>query len=175
MTVAQLMAIMQCDAPRAARFHAGLVQAMAKYEIGTTLRQAHFLAQVGHETGRLRWTEELADGKSYEGRGDLGNTEPGDGPRFKGRGLIQLTGRKNYQDFAKACAVDIMSNPRMLATDHVLAADCAGWFWSTRGLNGLADKDDVRGITRKINGGENGLAERKAILGMAKTILKGAL
>lgn len=147
---------------------------MQRYGIDTVLRRAHFLAQVGHESGALRYDEELASGAAYEGRADLGNIEPGDGPRFKGRGLIQLTGRANYTAYGIARGTDFTSGdaPLRLAEDHDLAADVAGWFWQSRGLNALADADDVRAITRRINGGYNGLADRIEYLGRAKFFLR---
>ena len=133
-----------------------------KFGIDTPLRRAHFLAQIGHESGELRFTAEIASGEAYEGRRDLGNTEPGDGPRFKGRGLIQLTGRANYRAFGEALGMDFLTgdNPQRLATDPALAVEVACWFWRTRGLNTFADRDDAEGATRRINGGLNGLGDR---------------
>lgn len=155
------------------RFFQPLSVTLQRYGIDTPLRMAHFLAQVGHESGDLRYQEELADGRAYEGRADLGNSEPGDGPRFKGRGLIQLTGRANYQRFGAAMDRDLLSgdNPSLVATNPQLAVDVAGWFWNSRGLSALADADDIEGITRRINGGLNGLAERQAHLDRAKWFL----
>src|SRR3546814_10384258 len=88
------------------------------------------------------------DGSAYNGRVDLGNTQPGDGPRFKGRGLIQLTGRINYRDYGRACGKDFenRTDPRLVATDPNLAVDVAGWFWNSRKLNDFADQDDLREI-----------------------------
>ena len=105
------------------RFYGPLDRQMAAYGINTPLRRAHFLAQVCHESGQLRYTEELASGQAYDGRADLGNTQLGDGPRFKGRGLIQLTGRTNYGAFGQALNRDFTTdpNPRLLATDADLA------------------------------------------------------
>lgn len=150
-----------------------LIAAMAANQINTSLRQAHFLAQLGHESGSLIFSEEIASGQAYEGRADLGNTQPGDGPRFKGRGLIQITGRNNYTAYGKARNRDFITgdNPRQLATDPNIAADCSGWFWTTRNLNALADNDDVLSITRRINGGTNGLDDRKSRLQLAKCLL----
>lgn len=142
-----------------------------KYEIDTPLRQAHFLAQVGHESGELRYREEIASGKAYEGRQDLGNTEPGDGPRFKGRGLIQLTGKDNYRAYGDFVGVDLIATPELVATRTDLCVDVAGWFWNGHKLNELADQDGIQRITRRVNGGLNGLEDRQRILVLAKSIL----
>lgn len=157
------------------RFFRPLTVSMQRFGIGSPLRMAHFLAQIGHESGDLRYQEELADGRAYEGRGDLGNTEPGDGPRFKGRGLIQLTGRANYQRFSQAVGRDLVSgdNATMVATDPQLAVDVAGWFWNGHGLSPLADADDIEQITRRINGGLNGLDDRETHLARGKWFLLG--
>lgn len=142
-----------------------------KYEINTPLRQAHFLAQVGHESGELRYREEIASGAAYEGRKDLGNTRPGDGRRFKGRGLIQLTGHDNYVLYGRHVGIDLLANPELVAIRTDLCVDVAGWFWHTHNLNGLADQDGIKRITRRINGGFNGLEDRMRILLLAKSIL----
>lgn len=157
----------------AERYFVPLMAAMAAAEISTPLRKAHFLAQLGHESGSLRFTSEIASGQQYEGRRDLGNNQPGDGPRFKGRGLIQITGRSNYTAYGKARTRDFLTgnNPLLLATDPMIAADCSGWFWSTRKLNTLADQDNLLKITKRINGGTNGLADRTRRLRIAKSIL----
>lgn len=105
--------------------------------------------------------------KVYGGR--LGNVQPGDGAKFIGRGLTQLTGRANYSAAAQALDLPLLDDPDLAATPAV-AALIAGWFWDSRGLNALADRDDIEGITRKINGGTIGLAERKALVAKAKTI-----
>lgn len=155
------------------RFYDALVAGMTAGAITSPLRQAHFLAQVGHESGELRYTQELADGTAYEGRKDLGNTQPGDGPRFKGRGLIQLTGRANYAAFGKSVGRDFMTDTtcRLLATDPALAVDVAVWFWTTRKLNTLADQDDLLAATKRINGGTNGLQDRARLLDRARWFL----
>jgi len=145
---------------------------MEKYKINTLLRIAHFLAQVGHESGSLRYKEEIASGAAYEGRADLGNTHPGDGRKFKGHGLIQLTGRTNHTDYAKYVGdMDLVENPRRIALEPDHSAGAAGWFWMTRKLNPLADQDDIMKITKRINGGYNGLEDRKAFLARAKKVL----
>ena len=137
------------------------------------LRRAHFLAQVGHESAELLYVEEIANGDAYEGRVDLGNTQPGDGRRFKGRGLIQLTGRANYRDYGATIGVDLEVNDnwKRVSTDPALTVDVAGWFWKNNRINDLADKDDVRLVTRRVNGGLNGLADRTRQLGRAKFFL----
>jgi putative chitinase len=154
-------------------FEAPLVAAINANQINTPLRQAHFLAQLGHESGSLRYTSELASGTAYEGRTDLGNTQPGDGPRFKGRGLIQITGRTNHTNYGNDRGKDYITglNPTLLATDPNIAADCSGWFWATRHLNELADNDDLLTITKRINGGTNGLDDRARRLKLAKCLL----
>lgn len=147
------------------------VDAMFRAAIDTPLRAAHFLAQVGHECGDFRWVEEIADGSAYEGRKDLGNIELGDGKRFKGRGAIQLTGRANYVAFGKSIGRSLVVDPSVVATEPLLVVATATWFWTRARLNELADKDDVVGITRRINGGRNGLVDRNARLLEAKKAL----
>jgi len=159
---------------RAQRFTEPLVAAMAEFDISTPARQAAFLAQIGHESGGLHWTTELwgptEAQRRYEGRRDLGNTVPGDGFRFRGRGLIQTTGRNNYRRTGEALGVDLIAEPEKLA-DPVLAARSAAWFWKDKGLNELADKGDFLTITKRINGGFNGLSERQILWAGAKEAL----
>ena len=160
--------------PLVEKYWAHLEPAMMRYEINTPMRQAHFLSQIGHESGELRYNEELATGAAYEGRGDLGNTEAGDGVRFKGRGLIQLTGRANYTSYGHYRGLNLTDgdNPKQVADDPDMAVDAACWFWKTRGINALADRDDVRSVTRRINGGTNGLDDRIRLLQRARTVLR---
>lgn len=134
------------------------------------LRLAHFMAQLVHESGSFKYMEEIASGKAYEGRADLGNTQPGDGVRFKGRGPIQLTGRANYREYGRALGIDFERHPEIVALPSV-GLHVALEFWKRRGLNALADADDVVAITRKINGGVNGLEDRKSHLVKAKGLL----
>lgn len=135
--------------------------------LDTPLRLAHFMAQLAHESGGFRYMEEIASGAAYEGRRDLGNDQPGDGKRYKGRGPIQLTGRANYRLFGRELGIDFEEHPEIVALPSVgLLAACH--FWKLRGLNELADADDVEAITKRINGGTNGLADRKAYLAKAK-------
>jgi putative chitinase len=141
------------------RFIAPLNNAMEKYFINTPKRQAAFLAQLAHESGSLRYAEEIASGEAYEGRKDLGNTQPGDGVRFKGRGLIQITGRTNYELLSHALNFDFIKEPEKLCLPGA-AALSAGWFWYTHGLNTLADDGKFETITKKINGGLNGFKDR---------------
>lgn len=177
LTLGQLLAVVGERNAAHARAHLdGLNRAMARYDISTPLRRAHFLAQVAHESGGLRWNEELADGSAYEGRRDLGNTEPGDGRRFKGRGLIQLTGRANYRQYtrdlrARGDDVDLEATPT-LVSQPPYAADVAGWYWDSRSINGPADRDDVVAVTKKVNGGTNGLSDREWYLARAKRALE---
>jgi putative chitinase len=150
------------------RFAAALFDTAFSYDIFRPLRLAHWLAQVGHESGELRYVEELASGRAYEGRKDLGNTQPGDGVRFKGRGLIQLTGRHNYTKYTKAIGQEL--EPQQLA-ELPWCVDSAGWFWtqgSGMNLNDLADRDNALVITRRINGGLNGLSHRMDLLKRTK-------
>lgn len=168
----KLAAIMPHATPKnVARYFQPLVDAMPKYDITSNIRMAHFLAQIGHESGSLRFSEELASGEAYEGRADLGNTKPGDGKRFKGRGLIQLTGRANYQDYSNATGIDYIKGPSLLSKDPQVAVDVACWFWKTRGLNALADANDVRAVTKRINGGFNGLDDRISFLLRARCLM----
>jgi len=148
-------------------------ETMKEYDISTPLRQAHFLAQIGHESGELRYREEIASGAAYEGREDLGNTQTGDGRLFKGRGLIQLTGRNNYEAYGDDIGVDLLAYPSQVATDERLCVDVAGWYWHKRGLNKYADADNIVTITKRINGGLNGLQDRRRLLALAKDVLIG--
>lgn len=136
-----------------------LIAAMDTYHINTPARQAAFLAQIAHESGSFRYVEELASGAAYEGRLDLGNIEPGDGVRFKGRGLIQITGRANYRRVSKVLLYDFISEPEALELPGP-AAYSAAWFWHDQRLNDLADKGEFERITKRINGGLNGYADR---------------
>jgi putative chitinase len=151
-----------------------LTATLAEYEINTLLRIAHFLAQVCHESAGLRTTQEFADGSAYEGRRDLGNTQPGDGKRYKGRGLIQLTGRANYRSLGAVIDRDLEGFPEQ-AAEPVLSLRIACEYWKSRGLNGAADTDDPRLVTRLINGGYNGFDDRLAYLAKARLVLERAM
>ena len=144
---------------------------MVKYGITTPLQMAHFIAQLGHESMSFLYTEEIASGAAYEGRTDLGNTHPGDGKRYKGRGLIQLTGRSNYAAYSKFTGIDYLAQPEHLSSDPMVAVDVSCWFWNDRGVDKLAEKDDVKAVTKRINGGFNGLDDRIQNLKRAKAVL----
>lgn len=159
---------------RAAEWLPSIVDAMAEFQIDNKARQAAFLAQIGHETGGLHWTVEIWEPtdaqKRYEGRKDLGNTQIGDGYRFRGRGLIQVTGRANYQAVGDALGVDLLKEPERLGTPP-LAARSAGRYWQSNQLNEVADAGNFRLLTRRINGGYNGYAERVKLWTVAKEVL----
>jgi putative chitinase len=170
-TLAALFGKMGAPATMQAALGAGGYAGLGAYHItDTALRLAHWLAQCAHECDGFRALTEYASGAAYEGRADLGNTQPGDGPRFRGRGLIQLTGRANYAAAGLALGVDLLSAPEV-AAQPAMAVRTACWFWQTHGLNPLADADNVEAITRRINGGVNGIADRKARLAVAKGLL----
>lgn len=133
---------------------------LPQYNISTVARVAMFLAQWCEETDGFKTMYEYASGREYEGRKDLGNIQPGDGPKFKGRGLAQLTGRDNYALYGKLLGLDLVNNPD-LAADNSNAVQIACVFWQRHSLNAWADKGDVKQCTFLINGGENGLAVRQ--------------
>jgi putative chitinase len=134
------------------------------------LRLAHFLAQAAHECDGFKTLVEYASGKAYEGREDLGNTEPGDGVRYRGRGIFQLTGRANYKQFGRALKLDLVGIP-MLAQEPDICVQVALLYWKAKKLNFYADQDDIKAITRRINGGYNGLESRRIYLQRAKRAL----
>lgn len=133
----------------------------------SALRLSHFMAQLCHESGSFRYMEELASGQAYEGRRDLGNTQAGDGKRFKGRGPLQLTGRANYRAFGRRIGIDLERHPEIAAIPSI-GLHIALEYWKERNLNALADADDLIGITKKVNGGLNGLNDRKHHLAKIK-------
>lgn len=139
----------------------------------SNLRVAHFLAQAAHETDGFRTLQEYGGPgywKRYEGRKDLGNVNPGDGVKYHGRGIFQLTGRANYVEFGKTLGLDLVSNPDRVL-EPGLAVETAVAYWRKRKLDAWADRDDVKEITRRINGGQNGLEDRKRYLRRAKQLL----
>lgn len=144
--------IAHAEAPRAQA-------AMLEHDITDQARARDFLAQVLHESVLLQFFEEIADGSAYEGRRDLGNTHPGDGRRFKGRGPIQLTGRANYRWAGRLLHLPLEAHPG-LASRHDVGWRIAGLYWQAHGLNGLADRNNFVRETMVINGGTNGLASR---------------
>lgn len=159
-----------CAAAKRADYLPFIQQAMQEFGITSYLREAAFLAQLAHESGELRYMEEIASGSAYEGRKDLGNTQPGDGKRYKGRGPIQLTGRANYEKYGGLLGLDLVNNPTIAATPQV-GFRIAGQFWKLNGLNALADQQDIRQITKRINGGYNGLDDRIKYYERAKKVL----
>jgi len=148
--------------------------AMVEAEINTPLRQAAFLAQLAHESGELQWFEEFADGWAYEWREDLGNVYEGDGPRYKGRGPIQLTGRHNYTRAGEALGLDLVNDPECVATPEV-GFRTACWYWTNGSsygdLNYYADMGDFDSICLGVNGGWNGHEERWAYYNVAYQVL----
>ena len=170
LTLDQLKQIMPYAGDRATAFLDSLNAAMVEFEINTPMREAAFLAQIAHESGSLRYVKELATGSAYEGRKDLGNTQEGDGSRYKGRGLIQITGRSNYKAVGDALGIDCIDSPELLESRES-ACRSAAWFWKTHGLNELADAGDFEHITKRINGGLNGQAERLAVYQVALGVL----
>ena len=141
------------------------------FDINTAKRAAAFIAQVAHESGSLRYKEEIASGAKYEGRRDLGNTQPGDGKRYKGRGLIQLTGRYNYRKCGKALGLPLEENPKLVVEDPYTNAAIAGWYWQDCNINAAADADDFKKVTYLINGGYNGYQDRCQFWERAKKVI----
>lgn len=154
---------------RAKAIARGLGETFHKYDISSSTRAAMAVAQFAHESDRFRTSEEYASGSAYEGRNDLGNTQPGDGKRFKGRGRVMVTGRANYAAVHTALGVDCINRPTLLAKcpNSELAS---GWWWSSHGCNGFADRDDFVGLTKRINGGTNGLADRQNLYARAAQV-----
>lgn len=140
--------------------------AMRERGITSQLRSAMWLAQVGHESMSLMYFEELNSGQEYEGRVSLGNTQPGDGVKFKGRGPIQITGRTNYTQAGAALNLPLVTNPKM-AADPQYAFRISAWWWYAHNINTFADRGDVIGATKVINGGTQGLSDRQYRYGLA--------
>lgn len=172
LTAQQIQAGTGANAARASAWQPSLSRACTLFSINSPKRLAAFLAQIGHESGRLVYVREIwgptAAQKRYEGRADLGNTKPGDGKRYMGRGLIQTTGRTNYRATRDGLRQFLGTVPDFEAVPEALeqpdmAAMSAAWYWHSRNLNALADAGDFRAITLKINGGLNGYADRQTL------------
>ncbi len=163
--------------PNSARFAMYLEKYMPFYGINTLLRKRHFLAQVAHESGSFRYVSELASGVAYDTGSKakmLGNTPEadGDGQKYRGRGLIQVTGKSNY----KACSIALFGDTRLMDKPELLeqpewAVKSACWFWWAHGLNRLADTDNIEAVTKRVNGGRNGLVSRKLYYEHAKSVI----
>lgn len=159
------------DEDRAGQLVDAVTAGLAAAQCTNVKRIAMFLAQTGHESDGYQTTEEYADGSEYNNRADLGNTQPGDGPRFKGRTWIQITGRANYTKFS-AWAADqgLISDPAYFVNNPTALADLkwagvgAAWYWTVARstINALSDQGDVVGVTQLINGGQNGIDDRRA-------------
>lgn len=178
-TQAQLLCILPNAGVNAGVFVPVLNTAMGRYQIIGPKRVAAFLAQVGHESGQLRYLRELGN-DAYLSKYDtgrlaarLGNTPEvdGDGQKFRGRGLIQITGRANYRACGEALGLDLIAEPALLEQPQ-WAAHSAAWFWTSRGLNPLSDSGDFDTITQRINGGQNGAADRRALYERALQVLE---
>lgn len=184
LTLAELAACCCPDDPiRAAHWLDAIQETLEAYSINTPRRIASFLAQIGHESGGLLYTSEIwgptAAQRGYEGRADLGNIKPGDGSRFRGHGLIQTTGRANHAAVRERLRVrfpgsgvpDFEADPQAL-TLAPWAALSAGDYWDMRKINPVADKSpDQTAVTKKINGGTNGLEDRQARYNRAARVL----
>ena len=173
-TAQQLLHILPNAGQSAGVFVSALNTAMNHYQIVDLKRVAAFIAQIGHESGQLKYVKEIwgptkAQAK-YEGRKDLGNTVAGDGSKYRGRGLIQITGRINYMTCGEALALDLLKQPELLEKPQH-ACMSAAWFWATKGLNTLADAGQFDKITQRINGGQNGAADRQALYAKALKVL----
>jgi putative chitinase len=148
---------------------------MPYYSINTKLRQAAFIAQILHESACFQYTKEIASGAAYDTGKlaiKLGNTsaKDGDGEKYKGRGFIMITGMTNYTAVSKGLGVDFVNHPELLEQPNY-AVQSACWWWTTHGLNALADKGDFMAITKKINGGYNGYLDRVMYYKRALAIL----
>lgn len=178
LTDAQLARIMPAaDAARRARWLGALNVALREAECSTPRRAAALLATVAVESGQLQWSEEIwgptAAQRRYEGRRDLGNTEVGDGYRYRGRGLVQLTGRSNYRRAGSALGLPLEAEPDR-AAQPATAGRVLAWYWRTRRCNEPADRGDIAGVTRIVNGGSNGLPERRRFYARALAALGDA-
>lgn len=186
MTAEDFIPLLGATRVNAVKYAEHLNEAIVRADLATTLRRAHFFAQIGHECNGLLWMEELGTGKQYNGRADLGNTEPGDGEKYKGHGAIQCTGKNNHRDYGIWMGVGdlFVREPRLIVTNPRYAVMTAPWFWVTHKLNTIVDTDDgskvevpitEKGVTRRvmvnaalrrstrvINGGINGIKNRQS-------------
>jgi putative chitinase len=173
MTPQQLAISTGARIDRAIEFLPFIEAAMDECEIDTPARQASFLSQVGHESGGLHWTVEIwgptVAQSHYEGRTDLGNNQPGDGFKYRGRGLIQITGRSNYESTGAAMGLDLITSPELLGQPEAASRSAARW-WQAHGCNELADAGNQTLVTRRINGGTNGLADRLTLFAAAQGV-----
>ena len=142
-----------------------------QYDINTVNRISFFIGQCAEESASFRTLTEYASGAEYEGRKDLGNTHEGDGKRYKGRGIIQITGRFNYRKYGQILGLDLENNPE-LAKDPEVCVRVACEYWKSHSINKNADANDIVGATKKINGGTNGLSQRTAYIKKAQKIIK---
>lgn len=147
-------------------------QLAPSYDITSDLRVCHFFAQAAVETAWFDTLQEYASGREYEGRLDLGNTQAGDGVKYKGRGIFQVTGRANYGTIGAKMGLDLINHPELLLEPRN-AVISALIYWQSRKMNALADADDINGATRAVNGGYNGLSERKRALDVLKATIGG--
>lgn len=185
MTPQILAAALGIPLARATPFAAPIAAAMQRYAIDAPARQAAFLAQCGHESGRLQWLRELwgptPAQRAYEPPAakarELGNTEQGDGFRYRGGGLLQITGRYNFTVYGKKIGVDLAGSPDLIGQPATAALVSAQW-WADHGLNALADAGDFLGISRAINlgsahaaGTPNGMDDRRALWATCKAAL----
>ncbi len=198
MTPAQLAKAAGCSVAMSVKWVLPLSKGMDKFNINTPARQAAFIAQVSHESGRLEKVEECLSysaeallatfprhftpataqqyarkpqaiaNRVYASRMGNGAEIKGDGWKYRGRGLIQITGLDNYKACGVATGLSLVANPDLLLGVNE-AAVSAAWFWSSNGCNELADRDDFAGITKRINGGLNGQADRLALFAQAET------
>ena len=173
-TQQQLQQILPNAGQTAGVFVPVLNTAMVRFQIVGTKRIAAFIAQIGHESGQLKYVKEIwgptAAQAKYEGRKDLGNTVAGDGSKYRGRGLIQITGRANYMACGEGLGLDLIKQPELLEKPQH-ACMSAAWFWATKGLSTLADAGQFDKITQRINGGQNGAADRQALYARALKVL----
>lgn len=168
LTAQQLHEIYPMAKSRVEKYLDAINKTLSEFDIITSTQVAAFLAQIGHESLQLYYTEEIASGKAYEGRQDLGNTSPGDGVRFKGYGFIQVTGKTNHTKCANYFGIPLDELPKWLRTPEG-ACRSSGLYWKTHNINSVAD--DILKTTKKVNGGTNGLKERTKLFQIALGVL----